>query len=126
MEVYDEAHALARALMRCQEFKAYLAAREKVLADPNKREMVLNFRRQQAEVEVARLAGQEVGKEKEEQLARLYELLRLNPTVAEFLESESRLARLVADVQKIIGDALRPFLEPLAGEERQAGSEQNS
>lgn len=113
MEPYDEAHALARALTGCAEFKSYAAARERVMADPAKREMVVNFRRLQAEVEMARLAGQEVDKEKEEQVARLYELLRLNPTITEFLEAESRLGRLIADIQKIISDALRLFLEPL-------------
>lgn len=116
MEVYDEAHALARAIRNCQAYKEYVAVRERVAADREKRRMLGDFRRQQAEIEMARLAGQEVDREKEEQVARLYELLRLNPTLAEFLEAERRLAVLVADVQKIIAEALRPFPEPLEGE----------
>lgn len=113
MEVYDEAHALARAITNSELYRSYVAARNKVLSDPNKREMLVSFRRREAEVEASRLAGQEVPKEKEEELRRLYEIMRLNPTVAEFLEAEARLARMVADIQKILADALKPLFEPL-------------
>lgn len=112
MTPYDEAHALARAIRTCDEVKAYLDIRDKVMQDPSKKEMLDNFARQQAELEMARVQGKEPDKEKLEQLRKLYDILRLSPQIADYLDRENRLIRMMGDINRIIGETLQEVLEP--------------
>ncbi len=111
MNVYDLAHQLARALRRSEEYQKFLEARSRVEADPKNKEMLRDYRKSQWEFQKARLLGRELGEEEKERVRRLAELVNLNPTLQELFSCEMRFARLVADIQKILVDAIPEWAE---------------
>jgi len=44
-------------------------------------------------------------------LEEIYQVLSMNPIVNEFLTAEYRLARLMSDVQRILGEALDLWID---------------
>ncbi|HHV75716.1 MAG TPA: YlbF family regulator [Thermoanaerobacterium sp.] len=109
MEVYDLAHQLARALNRSSEYNDFCSAKAKLWSNKQNVEMLQNFRRQQLEAELAALKGEQLDPSKKQRLEESYHILSFNPTIMAFLEAEGRLARLLADIQKILADALPEF-----------------
>ncbi|MDK2785148.1 MAG: hypothetical protein PWQ41_932 [Bacillota bacterium] len=117
MEVYDEAHALARNLRASDAFQRLVKAKEALEAQPEKLERVKEFKAREFEVQAQTLAGGKVAEEKLKALQQMADLLLLDPVAREYLESEAKFARLFADVQKIILDAVKewkPFGMPEA------------
>ncbi|MGB9792828.1 MAG: YlbF family regulator [Thermacetogeniaceae bacterium] len=111
MNVYDTAHALARALRDCEEYRALKEAKDRLEADPVNKEMLLEFRRRQWEIEADQALGKEVDEEKLKRVRQLGELVNNNPTLREYLAAEFRFARLMRDIQKILADALSEWSE---------------
>ena len=106
MSVYDAAHLLAKELKKSAEYDQYKKIEQKVMADEKNKEMIVGFRKQQIEVQRAQILGQEIDEETQKQIEGLQQILMLNPTISEFLACEMRLARMIMDVQKIIGEAV--------------------
>jgi len=106
VSVYDSAHALSRALKSSEEYKAYQQARAAIEKDEGAMWVLRDFRKRQMELEMAQAAGQKPSDEKIAELNKLAEAISLHKQVTEFLMQEMRLLRLVADVQKIMGEAL--------------------
>ena len=52
------------------------------------------------------LMGKEVPKEKMDELHKALEILNFHPVIKEYLEAEYSLGRVLADVQKIIAEAV--------------------
>lgn len=114
MNVYDKAHELARALKSSDEYRAFLAAKTLVDGDAEAKKMVRDFIIKKAEVEYEAMAGKAEDKAKIEQLQRMYELLAFNSKAREFMEAYSRFQRTMADVSKIIGEAVAEGLDVFA------------
>ncbi len=110
MNVYDYAHNLAKAIKDSQEFKNFLQAKGKIEQDTGAKEMLADFRKAQWELQKQKLSGLEIAPEQEKRLSQLLEIIGLNPVVREFLESEYRFSLMIADVQKIIAEAMEPLL----------------
>lgn len=109
MSTYDKARELAKALAQSEEYKDYVAAKEQLEADEKNLAMLQEFRRQQVEIQMAQMVGEEIDETRLQQLESLYQLLSLNPTINGFLTAEYRFSRLLADIQKIIGDAVKEW-----------------
>ncbi|MDA8441579.1 MAG: YlbF family regulator [Peptococcaceae bacterium] len=106
MTAYDLAHALAKELSTGEEYQAFAAAKAKVKQDDANTKMLADFQIKQFEAQQYQLMGQEISREKQQELERLYSLLSLNPTIKEYLETEFRFNRLITDVQKILSEAV--------------------
>ncbi|MDY6826049.1 MAG: YlbF family regulator [Bacillota bacterium] len=111
MNPHDAAHALARALRESEEFKTLKELQDKLKGEETARNMLLDFRRQQFELQKQKLSGVEVSSEQEEKLEKLFEVINMNTTVKNFLEAEYRAAILLQDVQKIIGEATESIID---------------
>lgn len=104
--IYDLAHQLKRAIMNSNEYKNYKEKKKIVYSNEKNRNMIEDFRKQTLELQMKQLSGEEVDKNQLEKLKNLEEILRLNPTINEFLLSEYRFSQLVQDITKIIGEAI--------------------
>ena len=107
MNTYDYAHSMARAIRHSTEYREYREALSKLEADKPAHEMLLDFRREQLELEKAKLTGEEPGG-REEKLKKMYEIIRLNLLITDFLAKEYRFARMIGDIQKILAEATEP------------------
>ncbi len=106
MNVYDDAHALARAIKESQEFKNYSELREKVSANESVNEMLKNFQQKQMEVQAKAMMGEELGDDFQETIQNLYAILAKDPLAAEYLQAEMQFSMMMGDVYKILGDAI--------------------
>lgn len=107
MNVYDHAHALAKAIKLSPEYKDFMKCQEGLADDPHAKEMLTNFRKKQWELQKQKISGLEVSPEQEKHLNQIYEVISLNAVVKAYLEKEYLFSVMLADVQKIIGDALQ-------------------
>lgn len=106
MNIYDHIHALANALKNSDELKGFKEAKEKLEADKEAKEMFLDFRKYQFELQKDQLEGKQIEKERGERLRAMYEAVSLNNTVREYLIAETRIGKIMSDVSKILGEAV--------------------
>lgn len=106
LSVYDKAYELAKALINSPEYLQYQACKEKLEKDVTSYSMLQHFRRQQWEVQMFRLLGQEVNEEVTEELEQLYAFLSAEPVINEYLTAEYQFSRMVSAVQKILSEAI--------------------
>ncbi len=111
MNPYDAAHRLAKALRESEEFKEMKEAQVALKADESAKKMVLDFRSKQLELQKQKLSGIEISKEQEEKTEKLLEVINMNMIARRFLQAEYKIAVLLQDVQKIIGEATNEIFD---------------
>ena len=106
MNVYNCAHQLAKALKESDEYIVYKNLEIKVKANPEVKVMMDDFRRRQFEVQGAQMMGQAVEESKLLKLQELHSILMKDGTISEFMQAEYRLTQMMADIYKILGEAV--------------------
>jgi cell fate (sporulation/competence/biofilm development) regulator YlbF (YheA/YmcA/DUF963 family) len=106
MGVYDQARELAAAIKQETVYSEYEQIKSQVFADPKLKQMLLDLRRQELELQKQQLMGKEVTQEQKDKARQLHEIVRLNSTLARFFEVECRFGRMMMDIQKIINDVV--------------------
>ncbi len=106
MNVYDEAHSLAKAIKESDEFKEYDATKKKVDENPELAKMLADFQGKQLELQTKQMMGEEMGPEMMESIQTLYTIIMKNPVAAEHMQNEMRFSMMMNDVYQILGDAM--------------------
>lgn len=112
MNPHDAAHILAKSLRESADFKELKDTQAELKTDQSARNMLLDFRKEQLEVQKQQFSGVEIASEQEEKLEKLYEVINMNNTIKRFLQAEYRVAVLLRDIHKIIGDATEEIIDP--------------
>lgn len=115
MYVYDKANELARALSESEEYKSYKAAKDKVDKSISSKDMLKDFKKKQFELQAMQLSGQKPDEAKLSQIQNLYQVIILNPDIAEYLNAELKFSQMFSDIYNIIGKAVEldmDFLKP--------------
>ena len=110
MEVYDQVNNLARAIKDSREYKEYKEIKALLMAEPELKSQVDEFEKIRYEEQLLALQGEKQSEEKMQKLQELYEILVKNPQVKEYFDKEVRFNVLIADVNKIIGEAIKDVL----------------
>lgn len=112
MNPYDAAHALAKALRDSTEFKELKEAQVNLKADRSALDMLTDFRKQQFELQKQQFSGLEVADEQKEKIEKLFEVISLNTLIKTFMQAEYRVAVMLQDIQKTIGEAADEIFDP--------------
>lgn len=115
MYIYDKANELAKALAESQEYRNYKAAKEKVDKNGGSKTMLNDFKKKQFEIQAMQLSGQKPDESKLNQLQSLYQVVAMNPDIAEYLSAEFTFNKMFSDIYNIIGKAVDldlDFLNP--------------
>lgn len=110
MNVYDKTHELAKELKDCPEYTQYKVIKEKVYADQDLKEKVKKFDQLKYEMQLLTIQGEKQNETKMQELQKMYEELMQNNDVKEYFDKEIRFNVMLADVNKIIGDAVKDVL----------------
>ena len=110
MEVYDKVNGLARAIKECKEYKEYKEIKEEISKIPDLKQKVDEFEKIRYEEQLLAMQGEKQSAEKMAKLQELYEILVKNPQVKEYFDKEVRFNVMIADVNKIIGEAIKDVL----------------
>ncbi len=111
MYVYDQANELAKSLKESKEYLEYKKIKEEVKSIPEMKEKIDEFEKIRYETQLLTIQGEEQNEEKMSKLKELYQILMQNPKVKEYFDVEVRFNIMLADVNKIIGEAVKDVLQ---------------
>ena len=112
MNPYDAARYLTKAVRESREYTDLKKAQEELKSDPSAKEMLLDFRRHQLELQRQVMAGLEVAGEQTEKQERLYRIISMNHLVRNFMEAEYQMSVLMRDIQKTVSEAFDLLFDP--------------
>lgn len=110
MTVYDEVNNLAKAIRDSKEYKEYKTIKDELMKTPELKTKVDEFEKIRYEEQLLAMQGEQQSAEKMKKLQELYEILVQNPNIKEYFEKEVRFNVMIADVNKIIGEAIKDVL----------------
>lgn len=114
MEIYDTANRLADEIRNSEVYKKLKQSKEKLFADINKKQMIEEFESLKQEVQIMELRRQnneEIDEEdKKLKVAKLYNVLIENKDIKEYFDYEIEFSRMIADINKIIGDTIKDVM----------------
>ena len=106
MNVYDEAHSLAKAIKESNEFIEFDKVRKEIDSDKEVSEMIAEMQKLQMELQAAQLSGTEPAQDLMSRIQSLSTMMATKPLAAKFLQSEAAFSVMMNDVFKIIGEAM--------------------
>lgn len=111
MNFYDKVHEMVRTFKETNEFKEYLELKEKLKKEEDAYKRLKNFKEKQKKYQLEYIDGKEQNKEVLEEMQNLYSIVIQNETSRKLLENEMKINVMLADMQKIIGDALKDIID---------------
>ena len=106
MNVYDQAHNLARAIKESEEFKQYDYLKKVIDQKEDLSKMVKDFQAKQFEMQAKQMMGEEVGPEMMQGIQELYQIIMTDPTASQYMQAEMRFSLMMNDVYKILGEVM--------------------
>jgi cell fate (sporulation/competence/biofilm development) regulator YlbF (YheA/YmcA/DUF963 family) len=106
MNVYDEAHGLARAIKESNEFKEFDRMRKEVEQDPEVSQMLGDLQKLQIEFQTAQMTGNQPDQDLMTRMQGLSTMLATKPLAAKFMQTEAAFSVMMNDVFRIIGEAV--------------------
>lgn len=104
--IYNRAHELAREIQNSTEYYELKEVQQKISENSENQKVLADFHAKQLELQTIQMMGQEIPSEKRKEYEKMTELLSTYPVVREYLQAEYKLMKMMADVQKILADAL--------------------
>ena len=107
MNVYDEAHSLARAIRESNEFKEFDRIRKEVDKDKECSDMLKELTELQVQLQTTQLTGQQPDKDVFARFQSLSAMVMTKPLAAQYLQAQMAIATMMNDVFGIVGEAIR-------------------
>ena len=111
MDFYDKVHEMVRAFKDTPEFREYVELKNKLKEEKDAYDRLKDFKERQKNYQMEYIDGKEQSKEKLDEMQNLYSIVIQNETSRKLLENEMKINVMLADMQKIIGDALKDIID---------------
>lgn len=111
MNIYDTANKLAHELKTSEEYLNFKKAKEELNNNPELKIKLEEFEKIRYEIQVFSLKGEEQDKEKVENMQKMYLDLIKDEKIKNYFELELKFNVVLADVNKIIGEAVQEVLK---------------
>ena len=106
MNVYDEAHNLARAIKESGEFAEFDKLRKEVENDKEVTEMLGEFQQLQLELQALQMQGKQPEQATISRMQSLGAMIATKPLAARYMQAQGAFSVMMNDVFQIIGDAV--------------------
>ena len=114
MEIYDTANRLAEEIRNSKQYKDLKRAKDELMANTEKRQMIIEFEKLKKEVqlmEMQRLNNEPIDEQdKKEKLITMYNVLIQNKDIKDYFDYEIAFNQLMVDINKIIGSSIKDVL----------------
>ena len=114
MEIYDTANRLAEEIKNSNQYKRLKELKEMLMADENKKQMIIDFENLKREVqllEIQKQNNEQIEEEKKKQkLVKMYNVLIENKDIKEYFDCQIAFNQMMIDVNKIIGNSIKDVL----------------
>ena len=107
MNVYDEAHSLAKAIRESNEFKEFDRIRKEVDKDKECSEMLKELTELQVQLQTAQLTGQHPDKDMFARFQSLSTMVMTKPLAAQYMQAQMAIATMMNDVFGIVGESIK-------------------
>lgn len=104
---YDKARELVIAIKESQEYKDYLAAKEKASENQELVVALNDYQEKQFDIQKKTMMGEEIGPDVMQQMQNLYEILTRDPLAAAYLQAQIRFAMMVNGVYETISEVVK-------------------
>ena len=111
MNFYDKVHEMVRAFKDTPEFREYIDLKNKLKEEKDAYDRLKDFKERQKNYQMEYIGGKEQSKEKLDEMQNLYSIVIQSETSRKLLENEMKINVMLADMQKIIGDALKDIVD---------------
>ena len=110
MNVYDKCQAMTNAIKNSREYVEFKEIKEIVMAEPGLKDKIDEFEKIRYEEQLLAIQGEEQNIAKMQKLEELYNILVNDPKVKDYFDKEVRFNLMIADVNKMIGEAIKDVL----------------
>ena len=111
MNVYDTVNKLAQEIRDSEEYKNFKKYKELVKSNSEINDKMKKFEELRYETQIAAMQGAKIDDDKEKQLQSVYAELLSKENVKEYFDAEFKFNVLIADVNKIIGEAIKDVIQ---------------
>lgn len=106
MNVYDEAHNLARAIKESNEYMDYCEIQKEIEKDKQLSDMIKDIRELSIKLQAMQLSGEQPDASLMERMQSIYGMMATKPMALKYIEAETRMQLMMKDVFDIIGEAM--------------------
>ena len=110
MDVYDTANRLAVEIRESEEYKEYKRLKDTLMSNPETKKKIEDFEKLRYEIQLMQYSGEEKNEEKNKKLQEMYGILIQDSQIKEYFDLEVKFNVMIADVNKIIAEAIRDVL----------------
>ncbi len=110
MNVYDTANRLAYEIQQSDEYKQYKKLKDSIMADVNSKQKIEDFEKLRYDVQLMQYTGEGKDEEKAKKLEEMYAMLVQDNQIKEYFDLEVKFNVMIADVNKIIAEAIKDVL----------------
>ncbi len=110
MNIYDTANRLAQEIKQSEEYMNYKMAKQALNLNIDLKEKMVDFDKLRYEVQIEMMQTGKNDEEKYKKMQELYAELIENSEAKSFFEAETKFNVMIADVNKIIGEAIRDVM----------------
>ena len=110
MNVYDTANRLASEIKQSEEYMNYKMAKQALNLNTKLKEKMMKFEQTRYEVQLEMMQTGKNNEEKYKKMQELYAELIEDEEAKRFFEAETKFNVVIADVNKIIGEAVRDVI----------------
>ena len=110
MNVYDTANRLAYEIQESEEYKDYKKLKDSVMSNNETKNKIEEFEKLRYDVQLMQYTGESKDEEKSKKLEEMYSMLVEDKQIKEYFDLEVKFNVMIADVNKIIAEAIRDVL----------------
>lgn len=111
MNIYDTANKLAQEIKQSEEYINYKMAKETLNLKPELKKKIEEFEEARYDAQITAMQTGKNDEEKTKKMQQLYIELFEDADAAKFFDAETKFNIVLADVNKIIGDAVIDVLK---------------
>lgn len=111
MNIYDTANNLAAEIKKSEEYMNYKMAKETLNLNSSLKEKMKEFEMLRYETQLIAMQTGKNDEEKYKKMQEIYVELIENSEARNFLEAETKFNIIIADVNKIIGEAIKDVMQ---------------
>ena len=115
MNVYDKAHELARELKNSPEYQEYQRCKEVAMENETQKALIQEYKKLQFQLQVSVAGGGKPDPAEMERLQKIMAVLQLSQDAIRYLMAEFQLQKMLADIYKILGEAVDIDMDMLRG-----------
>lgn len=111
MNVYDTANRLAQEIKQSEEYNNYKMAKETLNLNSELKNKITEFEKKRYETQLEAMQTGKNNQEKLKEMQDLYAELIHNDIAQKYFDAEMKFNVIIADVNKIIGEAIQDVLK---------------